>query len=311
MERRIPSMYHIHPDVAKALQITNAIVALESTVITHGLPRPQNLELARMLEAVVKQHNAVPATIALLAGKIHIGLNDTELEYLALKAVARKISRRDFSLAVTAKMDGGTTVAGTLFAAHKAGIRVFATGGIGGVHRGNPFDISADLIELRQTPMIVICSGAKAILDLPATREVLESYGIPVVGYRTHELPAFYTSHSGLSVDVRVENAADIAAIAKNHWALGLSSAILVVNPPPEDASLPSELIEKHIALALSQAEEAGITGAAMTPYLLDQVSQLSAGESLKVNLALLKSNAALAAEIACAIQPNPRVSHV
>ncbi len=311
MEKRIPPIFHLHPDVVRALQSANAIVALESTVITHGLPRPQNLQLARELEAVVKLNKAVPATIALLSGKIHIGLSDAELEYLALQAAARKISRRDFSLAIASRSDGGTTVAGTLFAAHKAGIRVFATGGIGGVHRGSTFDISADLNELRQTPLVVVCSGAKAILDLPATREVLESYGVPVIGYRTDEMPAFYTPKSGLSVDLRVENAAEIAEIARSHWSLGLSSAILVVNPPPAEASLPPEVIEDHIALALAQAEDAGVTGAAITPFLLAQVSRLSDGESLKTNLTLLRSNAALAAEIACAIQPGPRVYHI
>lgn len=277
-----------------------ALVALETAVVTHGLPIPENLLLAQALEQEVRAQGATPATVALLDGHVHIGLNDEELVRLAnLSEPTRKISRRDFGIALARGEAGGTTVAGTLIAAHRAGIRVFATGGIGGVHRNAPFDVSADLAELGRTPMVVVCAGAKAILDLPATMEVLETSGVPVVGYQTDELPAFYSRTSGLPVTVRVDSPAEVAQIAKRHWEMGLEGAVLVVTPPPEEAALPAEQVEGVIAKALEEAEANHIHGAGVTPFLLARVSELSGGASMRANLALLRNNARLAAQIA------------
>jgi pseudouridine-5'-phosphate glycosidase len=280
------------------------LVALESAVITHGLPRPENLRLALALEATVREQGAVPATVGLLDGKVNIGLSRELLDRLANEEGARKISRRDFGTALARKENGGTTVAGTLIAACLAGIRVFATGGIGGVHRDAPFDVSADLPELSRSPVVVVCAGAKAILDLPATVEYLETVGVAVIGYETDEFPAFYSRQSGLPVNVRVNSAQEVAAIARAHWDLGLESTVLVVQPPPVEAALPAPEIEAAIQQALSEAREAGCTGAAVTPFLLERVGQLSGGASLKANLALLENNARLAAQIARALFP-------
>lgn len=310
MDKRFPAPYKLHPQVAQALQRGAPVVALESTVITHGLPLPKNLELAMALEDVVKK-NACPATIALMAGKIIIGLTGDQLKSLANGDRNHKISARDLSLAVSAGWTGGTTVSATLKAAHQVGIKVFATGGIGGVHRGSGFDISADLIALANTPLIVVCSGAKAILDLPATREKLETYGIPVIGYQTDEFPAFYSQRSGLPVDYLAEDIETIASVAKSHWILGMQSAILVVNPPPAETSLAFSEIEPVIQQALMEANERKISGSAITPFLLDRVSTLSKGKSLESNLALLKSNANLAAQIAVHIYTDPRTHRV
>ena len=298
----------MNPDVAQALALNLPLVALESTVITHGLPQPQNLQLGRDMEKEVRSQSAVPATIAILDGKIYIGLNDAQLERLASgKTPVRKISRRDFGIAIARHEDGGTTVAGTLIAAHRVGIRVMATGGIGGVHRNAPFDVSSDLPALGATPIVVVCSGAKAILDLPATLETLETLGVPVVGYQTDELPAFYSRSSGLPVTVSVASPGEIAAIAQAQWEMGISSAILVVNPPPEEVALPYEEVEQVIQAALLDAEQKQIHGAAVTPFLLQRVSELSGGQSLRANLALLLSNARLAARIAVEISRKTR----
>jgi len=280
------------------------VVALESAVITHGLPRPENLNLARSLEQTVREEGATPATIGLLDGKVHIGLRPELLERLANEDGARKISRKDFGIALARGENGGTTVAATLIAAKLAGIRVFATGGIGGVQRNAPFDISADLPELSRSPLIVVCAGAKSILDLPATVEYLETAGVAVLGYRTDEFPAFYSAQSGLPVNVRVDTPQEVARIARLHWEMGLESAILVVQPPPPESALPVEQIESVIHQALQEAEENGISGAQVTPFLLDRVNRLSGGASMQANLALLRNNARLAAQIATALFP-------
>ncbi len=303
MPENIPSSFVLNPDVAQALALNLPLVALETTVITHGLPQPQNLRLARDMEKEVRSQSAIPATIGILDGKVHIGLNDAQLERLAGgKASVRKISRRDFGIAIARREDGGTTVAGTLIAAHRVGIRVMATGGIGGVHRNTPFDISSDLPALGATPIVVVCSGAKAILDLPATLETLETMGVPVVGYQTDELPAFYSRRSGLPVTVSASSPGEIAAMARAQWEIGISSAILVVNPPPEEVALPYEEVEQVIQKALLDAEQKQVHGAALTPFLLQRVSELSGSSSLRANLALLISNARLAARIAVEI---------
>lgn len=293
-------------EAAVARRFGSALVALESAVITHGLPHPENLRLARALEQVVREHGATPATVAVMDGKIHIGLTESELERLGNQVVdqseVRKISRRDFGIALARREFGGTTVAATLIAARMAGIRVFATGGIGGVHRDAPFDISADLPELSRSPVVVVCAGAKAILDLSATVEYLETMGVPVIGYGTDEFPAFYSSQSGLPVTVRVDSPQEVASIARTQWDLGLQGALLVVQPPPLEAALPAEEIEQVIQQALKEAQQAKIRGAAVTPFLLDRVSAISGGASLSANLALLQNNARLAAQIAVAL---------
>ncbi|GAB4401729.1 MAG: pseudouridine-5'-phosphate glycosidase [Anaerolineales bacterium] len=286
-------------EVARALNLGAPIVALESTVITHGLPQPQNLELARNMEKQVRGVEAIPATIALLDGKIRLGLSDEELIRLSESEATLKVSHRDFATAIVKKMNGGTTVAGTMLAAHMAGIKVFATGGIGGVHKESSFDISTDLKALAETPMIVVCAGAKAILDLPATLEYLETMGVPVVGYQTDEFPAFYSRESGLNVSTRLDSPKEIAEFAKAHWSMGLRSAVLVTNPVPETESIPKSEMEPIIAKASVEAMEKEIHGQALTPFLLGRISELTKGKSLNTNLALLLNNARLAGEIA------------
>lgn len=277
---------------------SSPLLALESTVITHGLPRPQNLELARAMERVVRENGATPATIAILDGEIRIGLSDAELERLANETNARKISRRDFATAIVKKECGGTTVAGTMFAAHRAGIRVFATGGIGGVHEVETLDISTDLQALADTPMIVVCAGAKAILDLPATLEYLETMAVPVIGYGTDEFPAFYSRHSGLPVSARLDSPEEVVRFARTHWGLGMKSAVLVCQPLPPEEEIPAEKISGFIEQARREADEKGIHGQPLTPFLLARLAELTGGESLRANLALLLNNARLAAQI-------------
>ena len=289
----------VQPEVAEALKQNQPVVALESTVITHGLPQPDNLRLARDVEGEVRTHGAVPATVGVLEGCVHVGLNPDQLELLAASAHARKISRRDYGIALARGEVGGTTVAGTLIAANLAGIRVFATGGIGGVHRDAPNDISADLPELSRSPLVVVCAGAKAILDLPATLEYLETAGVPVIGYGVDELPAFYSRSSGLPVTARADSAEDVARIALAQWSLGITSAVLVTVPPPEEAAVPADEINRVIDQSLDDARREGVRGARVTPYLLARVSELSGGTSLRANLALLRQNARVAAQIA------------
>ncbi len=301
---QIPSSYALSPEVVRARRGGHPLVALESAVITHGLPRPQNLQLARALEQVVREQGAVPATVAILDGKVRVGLSEAQLERLANEDGARKISRRDYGIALARGENGGTTVAGTLIAARQVGIRVFATGGIGGVHRNAAFDVSADLPELGRSPLVVVCAGAKSILDLPATLEVLETTGVAVLGYQTDDFPAFYSASSGLPVNARVESVEDVVRIAREHWQMGLESALLVVQPPPAETALAQEQVEEVIQLAMAEAEKNQIRGAAVTPFLLERVSRLSGGASLQANLALLENNARLAAQIAAALQP-------
>jgi pseudouridine-5'-phosphate glycosidase len=292
------------PEVRAALAEGRPVVALESTLITHGLAYPTNLEVAQAMEAAIREEGAVPATIAILGGQITVGLADDELEYLSTRPrqAVRKCSRRDLPIAVGRSEDAATTVAGTMVVAHKAGIEVFATGGIGGVHRGHPFDVSADLVELGRTPVTVVCSGAKAILDLPLTLEVLETQGVPVVGYGTDTLPAFYSRSSGLPVDVRVEGPEEVAAIVRARRALGLTHATLVTVPVPAEEALPPEEAEAAIEEAIRQADAAGIAGKALTPFVLARVVELTAGRSQRANVALLVNNARVAARIARAL---------
>lgn len=293
-----------HPEVAAARQERRPIVALESTVITHGLPYPANLETAVALEEAVRDGGAAPATIAVLHGVLHVGLTAEQLDYLATRpeGSVRKCSRRDLPIALARGEDAATTVAGTMIVAHLAGIPLFATGGIGGVHRGHPFDVSADLTELGRTPVTVVCSGAKSILDLPLTLEVLETNGVPVIGYGTDELPAFFSRQSGLGVDVRMDTPEEVAAAIRARQALGLESGLLVTAPVPEEAAFDEQAAEALIAQATAEADAAGIQGKAATPWLLRRVSELSDGRSLRANVALLRNNGAVAAAIACAL---------
>lgn len=277
-------------------------VALESTVISHGLPYPHNLRLARRLEQIVRAQGAEPATVAILAGQLRAGLTDLELQHLATAPNVRKVSRRDLPIVVARGLDGATTVATTMFLAHDFGISVFSTGGIGGVHRGWPFDISADLPELAQTPVIVVCSGAKAILDLPLTLEWLETHGVPVVGYQTDEFPAFYSRSSGLPVDVPVEGPAEVAGLYAAQRRLGLPAGLLVCVPVPAAAELARDIVEPAIEQALAEADQAAVRGKALTPFLLARISELTGQASLRTNLALLENNAGVAAQIALAV---------
>lgn len=291
--------YTVYPEVDEALKSGKPVVALESTVLTHGLPYPQNLTLARDLEALIRDQRCTPATIAIDQGKICIGMDPAKLEQLINEKDLLKISVRDIAPAIKKQKSGGTTVAGTLAIAHAAGIKVFATGGIGGVHRGSTHDVSADLIELTRSKLIVVCAGAKAILDIPATLELLETYSVPVIGYQTDEFPAFYSISSGAPVTVRADSAEEVVDLAKTHWDLGLPGSILLAVPVPVDAAMKSDVIESIIQTALDEMEKQHLYGQAVTPYLLRRVSELTGGDSLKANLALLQNNAQVAAEIA------------
>ena len=288
--------------VATARHAGRPLVALESTVISHGLPRPINLATARDLERIVTDAGATPATCAILQGQLCVGLEDEQLQHLAMAEGVRKVSRRDLPIAVAQRWDGATTVATTAWLAHRASIKVFATGGIGGVHRGALPDVSADLPELARLPMIVVCAGAKIVLDLPATREWLETHGVTVLGYQCHEMPAFYSRRSGLPVDARVETPTEIADIFKARQELGLDGAILVTQPVPEADEVPQELLENVLAQALRDADNQGISGRELTPFLLSAMSAASDGATLQANLALLANNAHLAARIAAAL---------
>lgn len=280
-----------------------AIVALESTVLTHGLPRPQNLQLARDMEQAVRENGATPAIIGFLDGCLHIGLTDSDLERLANETDVYKVGPRDYATVMVNEACGGTTVAGTMLACKHASIKVFATGGIGGVHRDAPFDVSADLQALATIPMIVVCAGAKAILDLPATLEYLETMSVPVVGYGTDEFPAFYSRESGLDVSANLETPQDIVDFAKAHWSTGLQSAVLVANPVPVADAISRSEMEPHIAQANQEAHEKGIHGKALTPFLLQHINLLTKGKSMRANLSLLLNNARLAAQIASALR--------
>ena len=292
-------LLNIAPHVANAIAENRPVVALESTVISHGLPRPQNLQTAQRLQTVVSESGAVPATIGILDGKLNVGLSDDQIQFLALEDEIRKISTRDIPLAIAHGWNGATTVASTIWIAHRAGIKVFATGGIGGVHRGSLPDVSADLPELARTPIIVVCSGAKIVLDLPATREWLETHAVTIVGYQCDELPAFYTRGSGLPVDARVDTPEQVAKIFHAQRDLGIESALLVAVPVPPKFEVPAEEIQPVLTTALEDAEWKGIAGSALTPFLLSQMAERSGGATLRANIALLENNARVAAEIA------------
>lgn len=296
----------VAPDVAAALARGGAVVALESTIISHGMPYPENLTTARGVEAVVREHGAQPATIALVDGRVRIGLDDDALERLAATGDVAKASRRDLAVLTARRATAGTTVAATMYLAHLAGISVFATGGIGGVHRGGErsFDVSADLTELGMTPVTVVCAGAKSILDLPKTLEVLETEGVPVIGVGTDEFPAFFSRSSGLPVPHRVDSAAELAAVVTAQRALGLRGGILVANPIPAADEVPAAEIGARIEEAIADAERAGVAGKDVTPYLLARITELTGGRSLAANVALIRNNAALAAELATALAP-------
>lgn len=304
--RSSPLLY-VHPDVRGGLEEGRPVVALESAVITHGLPWPDNLRAAQDMEAAVRAEGGIPATVALLRGRIHVGLEEAEIERLAQSPNVLKVSRRDLPVAVAQERDGGTTVAGTILIAARAGIRVMATGGVGGVHRGDPFDVSADLPEIARTPVMVVCSGAKAILDLRATLEWLETWGVPVVGYQTGELPAFYSRESGLSLEARADTPQEAATIAHALWDSGSTGGMLLCVPCPADAARPAAEMESVIAQAVREAESEGLHGKALTPFLLKRVSNLTGGDSQVANLALLRNNARVAAQVAAAL-PRPTI---
>lgn len=293
------------PEVAKARAAGAPIVALESTIITHGMPFPQNVEAARAVEAEIRAHGAVPATIAIMDGQIHIGLSDAELDRLGQAAHVAKLSRADLAACLATGGIGATTVAATMICAHLAGIKVFATGGIGGVHRGaeTSFDISADLMELAATPVTVVAAGAKAILDLPKTLEVLETQGVPVIAFGQDEFPAFWSRSSGLKAPLRMDDPREIAAAHQMRGLLGLPGGQLVANPIPAEAEIPREDITPAIEAALVEAEAQGISAKEVTPFLLDRIFQITEGRSLASNIALVLSNARLGAAIAKAMR--------
>jgi len=305
MEDQKPGAPMLQPDYSEEVRVAKAsgkpLVALESTIITHGMPYPQNVETARAVEAEIRDAGAVPATIAVLGGRLHVGLEPAELEQLARADAVMKLSRADLAACIAAGRTGATTVAGTMIAAHLAGISVFATGGIGGVHRGAElsFDISADLRELALTPVTVVAAGAKAILDLPKTLEVLETLGVPVIAYGQDDFPAFWSQSSGLAAPLRMDSAAEIAAAHLARGALGLAGGQLVANPVPPKAEIARAEITPAIEAALAEAAAQGIAAKAVTPFLLDRIFALTEGRSLAANIALVRNNARLAAEIA------------
>lgn len=295
----------VKPEVAEAIAAGKPVVALESTIISHGMPYPQNVQTALEVERIIRENGAVPATIAIIGGRLKAGLTAEEIEYFGKKGTAiAKASRRDLAVLCARGEDGATTVTTTMIIAHMAGIKVFATGGIGGVHRGaeTTMDISADLEELAQTPVMVVCAGAKAILDLGLTLEYLETKGVPVLGYGTDELPAFYTRESGLGVDARVDTPEDLAAIFQAQRDLGLKTGMLVTNPIPQQYAMDKTVIDKAIDQALAESHEQGIHGKETTPFLLARVAELTGGDSLESNIQLVLNNARVAAKTAVAL---------
>lgn len=276
-------------------------MALESTIIAHGMPYPQNIETALEIEDIIRANGAVPATIGIIDGKIKVGLTKEEVEFLGESDEIVKVSRRDLPVVLAEKKHGATTVAGTMIAADLAGIKIFVTGGVGGVHRGaeTSFDVSADLEELKKTSVAVIAAGAKSILDLGLTLEKLESFGVPVLGYQTEELPAFYSRHSGFNVDYKLENPEHTADILQAKWELGLEGGVLIANPVPEADEIEYSVINEKIEQALTEAESQGISGKELTPFLLDRIKEITAGKSLETNIALVRNNAVVGAKIA------------
>ncbi len=294
----------IHPEVIAALEEGKPVVALESTIISHGMPYPQNVETALAVEAIIRENGAVPATIAIIGGRLKAGLTTEEIEYFGKKGQAiHKASRRDLAVLCARGEDGATTVATTMIIAHMAGIKLFATGGIGGVHRGaeTTMDISADLEELGQTPVMVVCAGAKSILDLGLTLEYLETKGVPVIGFGTEELPAFYTHQSGFGVDYRIDTTEELAAIFKASHEMGMKSGMLVTNPIPEEFAMPKAVIDSAIDQAIAECSANGIHGKETTPFLLARVAELTGGDSLVSNIRLVFNNAKVAAQTAVA----------
>ena len=292
----------IHPEVAQALAEGKPVVALESTIISHGMPYPQNVETALNVERIIRENGAVPATIAVIGGRLKAGLSAEEIEYFGKKGQAiHKASRRDLAVLCARGEDGATTVTTTMIIAHMAGIKIFATGGIGGVHRGaeTTMDISADLEELGQTPVMVVCAGAKSILDLGLTLEYLETKGVPVIGYGTEELPAFYTRQSGFKVDYRIDTPEELAAAFKTQNELGFQGGMLVTNPIPEEFAMPKAVIDAAIDQAIGECNEKGIHGKETTPFLLARVAELTGGDSLASNIRLVYNNAKVAAQTA------------
>lgn len=297
-----PRTLSYSPEVESALAAKKPIVALESTVIAHGLPRPQNLETARRLEQIVREAGSLPATIAILDGQLRVGLSAEQVRFIAESQEIKKVSIRDLPIAIAQKWNGATTVASTSWIANRAGIGVFATGGIGGVHRSSLPDVSGDLPALASTSIVVVCSGAKIVLDLAATREWLETYGITVIGYQCNELPAFYSRTSGLPVDVRVDSPEEVAEIFRAQQRLGIERALLVTVPVPEEFEVPAANLERTLASALQEAEGQHVAGRELTPFLLSRMAQMSEGATLKANIALLENNARVAAAIAGAL---------
>ena len=291
----------INPEVKKALEENRPVVALESTIISHGMPYPKNVETALKVEQVIRDHGAVPATIGIIDGEPIVGMTPEEIEQFGKRKGVLKVSRRDLPVIYAKKLWGATTVATTMIIANQAGIEVFVTGGIGGVHRGaqETFDISADLQELAKTNVTVVCAGAKAILDLPLTLEYLETMGVPVLGFKTDELPAFYNSHSGLKVDYKVESAEEMAHIIKSKRDNKLVGGILLTNPIPEQYEMPKEVIDNAIATALAKMDKEGVKGKECTPFLLKTIVELTGGDSLESNIKLVLNNAAVGSEVA------------
>ncbi|GEM48257.1 pseudouridine-5'-phosphate glycosidase [Deinococcus cellulosilyticus] len=296
-------MITLHPEVREALQAGKPVVALESTIISHGMPYPQNVQTARKVETIIREQGAIPATIAILNGDIKVGLSDEELEMLGSSKDVLKVSIRDLPYVTALKLNGATTVASTMRIAHQAGIAVFVTGGLGGVHRGaeTTFDVSADLTEFTLSNVAVISAGVKSILDIGLTLEKLETLGVPVIGYGTEDFPAFYSRVSGFKVPMTLSDPADIAKVMKDKWTLQLTGGLSIANPIPAEDEIPASVIDPHIAQALQEAQENGIKGKDVTPFLLAKISEITAGQSLKSNIALVKNNARLGAQIAVA----------
>jgi len=299
--KNLEKYLEIKAEVKEALAAGKPVVALESTIIAHGMPYPQNIETALEIEEIIRDNGAVPATIGIIDGKIKIGLTKKEVEFLGESDEIVKVSRRDLPVVLAEKKHGATTVAGTMIAADLAGIKIFVTGGVGGVHRGaeKSFDVSADLEELKKTSVAVIAAGAKSILDLGLTLEKLESFGVPVLGYQTEELPAFYSRHSGFNCDYKLESPEHTADILKAKWELGLEGGVLIANPVPEADEIEYSVINEKIEQALAEAEEQGISGKKLTPFLLDRIKEITDGQSLETNIALVRNNAVVGAKIA------------
>ncbi|MDX2149618.1 MAG: pseudouridine-5'-phosphate glycosidase [Bryobacteraceae bacterium] len=299
-----PAALKIAPEVRDALAARRPVVALETTIVTHGMPYPDNIRTALAVEAEIRTLNAVPATIAVLDGALHVGLSESQIEALAVANNVLKVSRNDLAYALATRRPGATTVAATMICARLAGIRVFVTGGIGGVHRGaeSSFDISADLEELARTSVAVVCAGAKALLDLPKTLEYLETHGVPVIGYQTSEFPAFWSRSSGLPVPMRLDSPAEIARLLEVKWSLGLEGGAVVANPAPAAAEIPAAEMSAYIHQAVSEAARQAVTGKPVTPFILKRLVEITHGRSLAANVALVRSNARLGAAIAAAL---------